>query len=174
MYQDHRPGDDECHPYYQTYIGQVADGAILETLEGQIELVRQALAGVDEERAGYAYDTGKWTARQVLGHLADCEAVFSYRALAIARGDSSPIPGIDQDEWMRHAEFDEHDWHDLVERLIDQRRSSLAFLRRLSEDDWKRRGIASDREFSVRALAWILAGHVLHHLSILRERYRIG
>lgn len=174
MYQDQRPTANECHPYYQTYIGLVSDGPLLDTLEGQIDHMRRAFAGVDEAKAEFAYEPGKWTAKQVLGHLADTEAVFAYRALAIARGDGQPIPGMDQDEWMGLAPFNERAWPELVDRLIAQRRASLALLGELTEDDWKRRGIASEREFSVRSIGWILVGHFLHHLAILRERYAIG
>ena len=173
MYQDQRPNPDECHPYYQNYIGLVSDGPLLETLEAQIDQMRQQFSGVEAGQAGYAYADGKWTAAEVLGHMADAEAVFGYRALAIARGDAQPVPGMDQDEWMATAEFDAHNWQQLVDRLIAQRRASLAFLSGLGEEDWRRRGIASGREFSVRAIGWILAGHIHHHLTILRDRYRL-
>ncbi len=173
MYQDQRPKPDECHPYYRTYIGQVPDGPLLDTLEAQIDQMRRAFAGIDAERAAYAYDEGKWTAAEVLGHMADVEAVFSYRALVIARGDAQPIPGMDQDAWMAEAGFRDLDWQHLADRLIAQRRATLALLSGLSEEAWQRRGIASEREFSVRAIGWILAGHFIHHLAILRDRYRL-
>ncbi len=174
MCADHRPNPEEYAEYYQGYIGQVPEGPILARLETQVDKLQRDLLAVDEVSANFRYQEGKWSARQVLGHMTDVEAVFAYRALAIARGDSQAIPGMDQDAWMEASPFEQQTWRQLIDNLIAQRRVTLSIFCGLSDQDWDRTGVASDCRFTVRSIAWILAGHWIHHKTILRDRYQIG
>jgi hypothetical protein len=166
-----RPEADEYAPFYEGYVSLVPDGDVLETLRGQSDEVSALLAGIDEERGAYAYAPGKWSIKQVVGHLIDTERVFSYRAMAVARGERQPLPGMDQDEYMAGADFDVRTLADLAEEFAHLRRANLLMLRGLSEEAWSRRGVANGCEVTVRALAYIIAGHAAHHVQVLRTRY---
>jgi DinB superfamily len=166
-----RPEADEYAPSYEGYVSLVPDGDVVETLRRQSEEVSALLAGIAEERGAYAYAPGKWSIKQVVGHLIDGERVFSYRALAVARGERAALPGMDQDEYMAGADFDARTLADLAEEFAHLRRANLLMLRALSEDAWSRRGVASGCEVTVRALVYIIAGHAAHHVQVLRTRY---
>jgi hypothetical protein len=166
-----KPQTNEYAPYYEKYVSLVPEGDVVETLERQLDDTLALLRGVTEERARYRYGPGKWSVKEVVGHVIDTERVFSYRALAIARGERQPLPGMDQDEYMAGANFDELTLAGLLEQFEHLRRSNVLMLRGLSEEAWSRRGTASDNEVTVRALAYIIAGHEAHHVRILRERY---
>jgi uncharacterized damage-inducible protein DinB len=169
-----RPGPDEYAGYYDRYIGQVPDGDIVALLESQGNATRQLLSAIGEEKAGYRYDPDKWSIKQVVGHITDAERVFAYRLMAIARGEKQPLPGFDQDEYMGTANFDARTLAELSEELASTRGATLSLIRSLDDEAWTRRGIASDNPVSVRALAWIAAGHERHHLKVLRERYGVA
>lgn len=171
--RDRRPTTAEAAEFYFTYIDKVPDGDVVEGLERQMVETRALLASVDEERALYRYEPGKWSVKQVVGHLADTERVFAYRALACSRGDAQPIPGMDQEEWMAGARFDELPWVAVQADLVAVRQSTLTLFRGLSEEQWLRRGTAWGVEFQAGAVAWFIAGHELHHLGVLAERYGI-
>jgi hypothetical protein len=173
-YTSARPGTDEYHPYFEGYISLVPHGDVLETLERQAAETRLVLAGVEEARAGAAYEAGKWTLKQVVGHVIDTERVFSYRALAIARGDSADLPGMDQDVYVGNANFDARPLSDLAAEFGHVRAATLDLLRGLDETAWLRRGVANQSETSVRAVAHLIAGHAAHHLHIIRTRYLDG
>jgi len=166
-----RPEADEYASFYETYVSLVPEGEVVETLRRQSEEVSALLAGIAEERAAYAYAPGKWSIKQVVGHVIDAERIFSYRAMAIARGERAALPGMDQDEYMAGADFDARTLADLAEEFSHLRRSNVLMLRGLSATAWSRRGTASGHEVTVRALAYIIAGHAAHHLQVLRTRY---
>ena len=166
-----RPEPNEYASYYEKYVSLVPDAGLVETLERQGAETLALLRGVTEERAGHRYGEGKWSVKQVVGHIVDVERIFAYRALAIARGERQPLPGMDQDEYMAGADFDSRTLADILDEFEAVRRANVLMLRGLKPEAWSRRGTASDNEVTVRALAYILAGHEAHHVRILRERY---
>ena len=169
-----RPEANEYAPYYERYVSLVPDADLVETLERQGAETVALLRGLSEEQGAHRYEPGKWSVKQLVGHVCDGERIFSYRALAFARGDSQPLPGMEQDEWMAGVDFDARTLADLADEFEALRRSTVLLFRHLSPEAWARRGTASDNEVSVRALAYILAGHEAHHIRILRERYLRG
>ena len=169
-----RPESNEYASYYEKYVSLVPDGEVVETLERQGAETLALLRAVPEGRGGYAYEPGKWSVKQVVGHVIDAERVFSYRALRFARGDRTPLPGFEQDVFNSGANFDGRTLSSLAEEFEAVRRSTLELLRHLSPEAWQRRGTASDSEVTVRALAYIIAGHEAHHVRVLRERYLRG
>jgi hypothetical protein len=166
-----RPASDEYHEYYGRYIEQVPDGDILEMLERQVGGTLTLLRNVASDRETYRYQPGKWSIREVVGHVLDSERVFGMRALHFARGDANPLPSFEQDDWARLSYADQRPLADLAEELRAVRLGHVLMLRGLGPDAPLRRGIASGRQFTVRSMAWILAGHELHHVRILREAY---
>lgn len=171
MHTSIRPAPGEYAPFYAGYVARVPDGGLQEMLSTQPErlerLYRTALAG----RLDHRYDAGKWSPREVLGHLADAERVMAYRALRIARGDGTPLAGFDENAFVAGADFGARSLESLLEEVRAVRRATLALLEGLREEDWARWGEANGSRVTVRALAWIVAGHVAHHEAILRERY---
>lgn len=166
-----RPGPDDANEYYFTYIDKAPDGDILEQLASQMVDTRAMLDSLTEEQAGYRYEPGKWSVKEVLGHVADAERVFAYRALSFSRGDAGPIPGMDQNEWSAGAGHDALSLGEVVADLVAVRASTVALFKNLSEEQWHRRGNASGFDFQAGAIAWIIAGHELHHRGVLVERY---
>ena len=166
-----RPAPSEYNAYYQTYIGAVPDGDLLARLGEQRDSTSALLATIAEADAGYRYAAGKWSIKEVIGHLADAERVFSYRALRVARADATPLPGFDENAWVPPANFDRRTLADLAAEFRAVRESSLALFRGFGNEAWPRMGTASGHPISARALAWIVAGHEVHHLRVLRERY---
>lgn len=166
-----RPQSTEHAPYYARYIALVPDGDIVETLRRQRDETRRLLLAIPEERGGHRYADGKWSIREMLGHLTDTERVMAYRALRIARGDSTPLAGFDQDTFVAGANFDRRTIADLEQEQEHVRDATIALFGSLEEDAFGRRGTANDVEVTARALAFIIAGHEQHHLEILRTRY---
>jgi hypothetical protein len=166
-----RPSAEEFAPYYATYIGKVPDGDITAVLESQIAECRALLDGLDDTLALYRYAPGKWTVKQVVGHITDSERVFSYRALRMARADRTPLPGFDENDFVANARFNERALGDLLDEFEAVRRASLFLFRSLSEEEAARRGVANGVDTSVRALIYITAGHSAHHFGILRAKY---
>ncbi len=166
-----RPGKDEYAQYYEKYTSLVPEGDVVETLERQLAETLALLGSVDEERAATRYEPGKWSIREVVGHIIDAERIFAYRALRFARGDRTELPGFEQDGYIEHGDFDARTLRDLAEEFEHVRRATLKLFANLSDEAWLRRGVASDNEISVRALAYILAGHEAHHVNILQTRY---
>lgn len=166
-----RPASDEYAPYYNTYISKVRDGDILEILHEQSDAIRGLFARVPAERGLYAYAPGKWTLNEMLLHVVDGERVFSYRALRIARGDTTPLPGFEQDEWVPKSNANDRTLASIVDEFVTVRASTVALFAGLPAAAWDRRGTASGHGVSVRALAFKCAGHALHHEGIFRERY---
>jgi len=166
-----RPARSEAPEYYFRYIDQVSDGDILHCLARQREDVLRELRNVPEILAGHRYADGKWTLREVAGHVNDCERLFCARAFWFARGFDSPLPSFDQNVAIAAGRFDERSWSGLIDEFAAVRDATLTFFSSLPVGAWDRGGIASDNPFTVRALAYIAAGHVTHHLAIVRSRY---
>ncbi|MFZ0758954.1 MAG: DinB family protein [Candidatus Sulfotelmatobacter sp.] len=169
-----RPQPGEYAPYYDRYISLVRGEDILGTLDEQRRQTMLLLCGRDDDDGDFRYAPGKWSAKEVLGHVCDTERIFAYRALRIARADSTPLEGFEQDDYVRNGPFAQRPLADLVEDFIAVRRATLSLLRNLDEAAWMRRGIANKNEVTVRALAYIIAGHELHHRRILEEKYFAG
>lgn len=168
------PGPGEAAPYFFRYIDRVRDADILGVLESQLDETRSLLAGVSEERSLQRYAPEKWNIRQVWSHVNDTERVFLFRAFWFARGFDSPLPDYDQDIGAASAGAAEIAWTRHAEEFEGIRRSTLGFFRNLPVEAWTRSGIASGNSFTVRALAYIIAGHVAHHRAVLGERYSLS
>lgn len=166
-----RPDRTEAAEYYFTYIDQVGAGDIRTVLDAQLTETLPLLEGISEEQSLARYAPGKWSIREVVGHLNDTERLFVFRALWFARGFDSPLPSFDQDVAVSTAGADDRSWRSHVEEFRTIRRATASFFQNLPADAWLRRGVASGNPFTVRALAYISAGHVSHHVRILRERY---
>lgn len=162
---------NEYAPYYGRYVSLVPEGDIAATLSGQVDSTLKLLRGIDEAKAGWRYAPDKWSIKELVGHVIDAERIFAYRALCIARGDRTPLPGFEQDDYVNNGVFDACRMDELVQEFELVRRANLLMFRHLNDEAWRRRGIASDAEVSVRALAFIIAGHERHHMEILRTRY---
>jgi hypothetical protein len=165
------PDRTEAAEYYFTYIDQVPAGDVQDVLREQLPATLATLRDISEERSLHRYALDKWTIRQVLCHVNDSERLFVSRAFWFARGLDAPLPSFDQDVAVAAAGADERAWASHVEEFRTVREATLTFFQGLPPDTWTRRGIASDLPFTVRALAFIVAGHLAHHLRILRERY---
>jgi len=166
-----RPATTEYAPYYERYVGLVPTGDIVQTLSTQLEETLAALNAISEAQAGYRYAPGKWSIKEVIGHIIDSERIFAYRALCFARNDSRPIAGFEQDDYMKNSDFDARTLADLAAEFEHVRRGNVMLFRSLSDAAWNRVGIASDAEVSVHALGYMIAGHERHHMNILKERY---
>jgi uncharacterized damage-inducible protein DinB len=169
-----RPDPSEYAPFYHTYFSAVPDGDLLETLRTSVGETMALLDAAGEARAGHRYAEGKWSVRQVAGHLADTERVMAYRALRAARGDRTPLPGFDENAWVAGAGFEGRTLASLADELAHVRIATLDLLRPLGADELARAAVANGAPVTVRALAWIVAGHEMHHRRILRERYGLS
>ena len=166
-----RPEPTEFAEYYGKYVSKVPGTDVLGVLESQ-RVQMQNLFGARSERDGsFRYAPGKWTVKEVLGHITDTERIFTYRALRIARGDQTPLPGFEQDDFVKNGAFSERSLADLAEEFAAVRSASLTLFRSFPEAAWSRRGVASQKEVTVRALAFITAGHQIHHRLVLEEHY---
>jgi hypothetical protein len=169
-----RPEPAEYSPYHEGYISLVPGNDIISTLESQRRQTLILLSGRDESEGDFRYAPSKWSVKEVLGHVCDTERIFAYRALRIARADRTPIEGFEQDDYIRNSSFASRPFPEIIEDYIAVRRATLTLFRNLDEQAWMRRGIANNNEISVRALAYITAGHELHHRRILEEKYFAG
>ena len=165
------PERGEAAEYYFTYINQVPEGDICATLDAQAGTATALLESISDQQSAHAYAPGKWSIRQVLSHINDTERLFVFRAFWFARGFDAPLPSFDQNVAVTAAGADERSWRSHIDEFGAVRSATNTFFRNLPAEAWSRRGIASDNPFTVRALAFITAGHVAHHLKILRERY---
>jgi hypothetical protein len=166
-----RPETNEFAPYYNNYVSVVEDDNVLAMLDEQSAELRAIFLQVPEEKGAFAYEPGKWTIKEVLSHLIDGERMFAYRVLRISRGDETPIEGFEQDDYIENSNANNRPFAELLEEFDLQRRSNMILLNNISEADSKRTGTASGKPISVRALAYIMAGHVRHHVNILKDRY---
>jgi uncharacterized damage-inducible protein DinB len=166
-----RPQADEFFDYYGRYIAKVPDGNLISLLREQAVETVTLLQGLSPEQANYAYAPGKWTVKQVIGHISDAERIFAYRALRFARKDPTPLASFDENAYVDHADFTTRSLGDLLEELQVVRASTIHLARSMDTETLARRGVASGHEVSVRALFYIIAGHERHHADLLRERY---
>lgn len=174
MSERRRPAPDEFHPFYAGYVGLVGERDPVALLGSQVDALDRLLAGVDDEAALARYAPGKWSIKEVLVHLSDAERVLSTRALRIARGDATPLPGWDENVAAAGSAADRRTLAEIREELGAVRAATLALFRSLDAKALDRRGTANDAEVTARALLWIVAGHVEHHMAVLRERYGVG
>jgi hypothetical protein len=165
------PAPDEAAEYFHKYINQVGLGDVRQQLETQAREVMSLLRGISDDKSRHRYAPEKWSIRQVVSHVNDTERVFTYRALWFARGFGGALPSFDQDVAIAGAAADDRPWGDHIEEFGAIRAATVALFRGLQPDAWDRRGIASNNPVTVRALAYIVAGHVTHHVKILHERY---
>jgi uncharacterized damage-inducible protein DinB len=171
MPYDNRPDPSEYNTYYVRYIALVPPGDVIALLSVQLDDTIALLRDLSEEQALYAYAEGKWTIKEVVGHVMDAERVFMQRALRFARGDATPLPSFDENLYVPAGAFRDRALASLVSEFTAVRRATVAFLAGLPAAAWERKGIASNSAVTVRALAWIAAGHELHHRNILVQRY---
>jgi len=166
-----RPDAGEYAPFYAGYVSGMPEGPLLDQLRSQGRETAAFLAGIPAAKHDFAYAPGKWTVKEMVGHMGDAERIFSYRILRIARGDTTPLPGFDENGYVPQSGARSRTMADLAAELAAIRASTLALLEHLPPEAAARMGTASGNPVSVRALAWITAGHERHHLRILRERY---
>jgi hypothetical protein len=171
MYE--RPDKEEYASFYEGYINLIPEGNVNKILEQQAEQVIVAIRSLTEEQGNYRYSEGKWSVKEVFGHLIDNERIMSTRLLRIARGDTTPLPGYEQDLFMAGNPFETYTIDDLAEEYTAVRHATIVMLRHLSPEAWLRRGIANNYTASARSIACVIAGHELHHLSVLRDRYNV-
>jgi len=166
-----RPNPTEYAEYYRRYVDLVPDGDLIDTLVDQFDETALMLGPLTDEEASRPYAPGKWSIKEVVGHMIDTERIFTYRALRIARGDQTPLAGYDQDAFVKAAGFNRRTLAGLLSELHLARRSATGLFGGLSAEELARTGVANDNPVSVRAIAWIVAGHERHHVKIIRERY---
>lgn len=169
-----RPADTEYAPFYAGYVAHVPEDDVMAVLRAQPGELAALAGAVPAEREGFAYAPGKWTVREVMGHLGDAERVFGYRAFRFGRGDQTPLASFDENLFVANGRFDAAPLEALLDEFVHLRSANLAALARLDAAGWRATGTASGALVSVRALAFIMAGHVRHHVRILRERYGLS
>jgi hypothetical protein len=166
-----RPEKNEYAPFYETYVSLVEETDIVSALQNQIVEVTATFGQIPAEKALFQYAEGKWTIKEVLGHLVDGERVFAYRAFRFGRNDANPLTGFDENPYVANSNSNDRKLADLIEEFTLLRKANMFVFNNLKESDWDNIGIASENEISVRALAYIMVGHVRHHVKILKERY---
>lgn len=166
-----RPGREEYSPYFTGYISQVPEGDYLSFLHSQLNAVVTLFSRINDEQGLYRYEPGKWSLKEVLGHMTDTERIMSYRMLRIARGDTTNLPGFDQDLFITNTSFDELSMEDLLNDFQAVRQGTFSLQKTISEAAWLRKGTANNNEISARALAYVLAGHAQHHLGVIQHKY---
>lgn len=169
-----RPSPDEYAPYYGAYVDLLPDVDVLQLLAEQKEETLALLRGLGDEQAGFAYAAGKWSIKEVIGHIIDTERVFAYRGLCFARGDNTPLPGFEQDDYVLGGDFNARSRDNLAAEFEHLRMSNIYLFSTWSAAVQARRGVANNKSVTARAIPWILAGHERHHLNVLRERYLPG
>ena len=169
-----RPQASEYAPHYDRYISLIEGDDILTVLDQQRGQMVQLLCGLSEADGDFRYAPDKWSVKEVLGHICDTERIFAYRALRISRADATPIEGFEQDDYVRNGPFAHRPISDAIEDNIAVRRATISLLRNLEEPAWSRGGIANKNEITVRAIAYSIAGHELHHRRILEQKYLAG
>ncbi len=169
-----RPETGEYVPYYDRYISLVSGENILAVMDNQLPQTLALLSACSEQKSGFRYEPGKWSIRDVVGHMVDTERIMSYRALRIARNDKTPIEGFEQDDYVRYGPFANTTLANLLKEFGHVRRATVSLFASIDSDAWMRRGTANGNEISVRALAYIIAGHELHHRKILKDKYLAG
>jgi hypothetical protein len=168
-----RPAPDEHAPFFAGYVKLVPEAEVLPVLEAQSSEIQRIARAIPKDRETFRYGPGKWSIREIFGHIGDGERVFGYRAFCISRGDETPLPGFDENDYIAESAYDERPVAELADDFAALRASNLAVLGRLDPARWTRRGNANGSPVSVRALAFIMAGHVRHHVGVLKMRYGV-
>jgi len=168
-----RPEKSEYAEFYADYVALAEEADIVSALQNQAGELENLFAGISEEKENFKYAPSKWSVKELLGHLIDGERVFSYRVLRISRGDETPLAGFEENSYVANSNFTGSDFADLIEEFSLLRAANVLLFKNLTEKAWRRTGTASGEAVSVRALAFIMVGHVRHHQNILRERYSI-
>jgi uncharacterized damage-inducible protein DinB len=168
-----RPAADEHDAYYSLYIDQVPDGDLVRLMDAELDVALGLYAAIPPELESHRYEPGKWSVREVIGHVLDVERLFGYRALSFARRDPGHLPSMDQDQWAADSNAADRPLADLVDEWAHSRRANRAMFASFDEGILSRRGVASGFEFSVRSIGYILVGHEIHHRKVLRERYLV-
>ena len=171
MTEPQRPAAGEFNPYYQKYIDLVPDDDVRSLLRVQLSDTLALLRPLNEQQASHRYGPGKWSIKEVVGHMIDTERVFCYRAMRFARADQTELPGFDENAFVAGAEFDQRSLESLLRELEAVRGATAAFFHGLPQQAWTRAGTANNNRMSVRAAAYVIAGHELHHRDILQTRY---
>ncbi|MEO8501671.1 MAG: DinB family protein [Vicinamibacteria bacterium] len=166
-----RPADTEYLSFYHRYVSLVPEGDIVVTLAKQNEVTLALLRHLTEPQGGFRYAPGKWSIKELVAHLSDAERIFTIRALRFARADETPLPGFEENDYVRNGSFDRFPLVEIVNGFENLRRSTLSLFRLITPEASLRRGKANNAEISVRALAYVTAGHELHHMNVLRTRY---
>jgi uncharacterized damage-inducible protein DinB len=166
-----RPSQTDYPVYYEAYISKIQADNILEILQQQKEAVKELLTSLPVEKENYRYAEGKWSVKELLGHIIDGERIFAYRALRFARNDKTELPGFNQDAYIENADFDSRTMLSLLEEFLSVRDASITLFKNLTEEELSHKGIANGKQVTVNAIQYIVAGHELHHMNILKERY---
>jgi hypothetical protein len=168
-----KPSSHEYDAYYERYISLVTDDDVVANLAGQPAALREVFGKFGDERGAFAYSEGKWSVKELLSHIIDGERMFAYRAFRISRGDTTPIEGFEQDDYIENARANGRSMDDLLDEFELLRLANVIFFKNLRDSDWRRMGTASALGISVGAIAFIMAGHVTHHVNILNTRYTV-
>jgi hypothetical protein len=166
-----RPQPDEYPPFFEKYVSLIQSDDIVGALEAQRVQMVQLLGARSEREGNFRYAPGKWTVKEVIGHVSDAERIFSYRALRIARGDQTPLAGFEQDDYIVTGGFNDRSMADISAEFLSVRLATMALVQSFTEEAWSRRGTASNHPVTVRAMGYVIAGHEMHHRRILDERY---
>jgi uncharacterized damage-inducible protein DinB len=166
-----RPAEREHDPAFSRYIMRVPEGNLIPLFESQTQTTRNFFEKLTEEKANYSYAPGKWSIKEVLGHVLDFERVFAYRTLCIARGEEQPLPGYDENDYARYSGYDRIVLPEILQHYAHVRASTLALLKQIPDDAWTRTGTVNGKSISLRALAYIMPGHERHHMNVIAERY---
>lgn len=166
-----RPDPAAYAPYTEAYVSKVPEGDVVRLLREQIARMSDMFGRMNDQQAAFRYGDDKWSLKQLLGHLTDTERVFVYRALRVARGDSTPVAGFDENEYVAQSNFDERSLADLLSEFVLNRKATIAFFSTLGEAAWPLKGSANEYIYSVRGVAFVIAGHLEHHLQIIEARY---
>ena len=169
-----RPADTEYAPHFSGYVSHVPEADVLSVMDTQALQLSRMMSQIPAEREKFRYAPEKWSIREVIGHLIDTERVFGYRAFCISRGERVSLPAFDENEYIKESRYDDRPLGSLTEEFVAVRKSNVLFLRSLDDKAWEAVGTANNNRISVRALAYIMAGHVRHHVAILHERYSVG
>ncbi len=166
-----KPKSEEYNSFYEPYVSKIQEDNVLDVLKEQLLSVVDFFSSISEEQAEYRYASDKWSIKEVLNHLNDAERVFSYRALCIVRGEDKPLPGMDQEVYQKNSRADMRSLSSLIQEFVTIRKSTLSLFDHIAEQDSLRTGLASGSSVSVRALAALIAGHYLHHIGIINQKY---
>lgn len=166
-----RPETSEYPPYYETYISLITSEDIESVLDEQLLALKKLIDLAAGDKETFRYAPGKWSVRQLMGHLTDSERIFGYRALAVGRGESASLPSFDETLYMANASFDATALGDLWSEWAALRQANILMIRKFRPEDWGRVGVANNQRLSTRALVYGMAGHTEHHMNVLKQRY---